>query len=224
MLFHIITIFPKIFDSYVNESILKRAQTNKLITIKTHDVRQFTKDKHKKVDDAPYGGGAGMVLKAEPILRAVESITKGKKSPKRKIVILSAKGKSFDQKTANTWAKKYKEIIFISGRYEGIDERVKIALKAEEVSIGPYVLTDGDVAAMTIISSVARLLPGVIKSESLKEESHSYEHGLEYPQYTKAEIITWKKKKYQTPKVLLSGNHGEIARWRTGIVSKKRGE
>lgn len=214
MRFDIITIFPKIFDSYLGESILRRAQARKLVTICSHDMRKFSGDPHKKVDDQPYGGGAGMVIQAEPILRAVEAIlkknskheirnskqfqnTKSRKI-KTKIVILSAKGKQFTQKMAYDWVKKYNQLVLISGRYEGIDERVFRALKyitrkdnissyskkyyhsipvsVDEISIGPYVLTDGDAAAMVIISAVARLIPGVISFESLKEESFFNNH------------------------------------------------
>ncbi len=237
MRFDIVTIFPKIFNSYISESILARAQKKKLVTIHSHDIRAFSKDKHKKVDDKPYGGGVGMVLKAEPILKTVETIfkknakreirnpkqiqnTKFKKS-KTKIIILSAKGKQFTQKMAYNWAKKYNQLVLISGRYEGIDERVKVALHAEEISIGPYVLTDGDAAAMVIVSAVARLIPGVIKLESLKEESHwsallrseknaKKSDELEYPHYTRPEVFTWQGKKYRVPKILLSGDHKKI--------------
>jgi len=231
MRFDIITIFPKIFDSYINESILKRAQKNKLISIKIHPLRNPKKEKRKILDDTPYGGGAGMVLKAEPILRAIQKIAKRKK---RKIIILSAKGKQFNQKYAINLSKKYNQIIMVSGRYEGIDERVKKILsdktesgilgKVEEISIGPYVLTDGDVAASVIVSAVARLVPKVINAKSLKEESHFNflkqseieisKKGFEYPHYTKPEILVWKNKKYRVPKVLLSGNHKKIKEWR----------
>lgn len=235
MRFDIITIFPKIFNSYFSESILKRARTKKLVIIRSHDIRKFSRDKHKKVDDKPYGGGAGMVIQAEPVLRAVSAL-KIKNYPV-KIVLLSAKGKQFTQKMAHDWAKKYDQLILISGRYEGIDERVKIALNGiikkglfnsdrayrdplhasikisfEEISIGPYVLTDGDAAAMVIISAVARLIPGVIKLESLKEESHR--SGLEYPHYTRPEAFVWKGKTYRAPKILLSGDHKKIEKWR----------
>ncbi len=235
MRFDIITIFPKIFDSYLNESILKRALERRIIDVHAHDIRDFAKNKHNKVDDTPYGGGAGMVLMAEPALRAVDAVRKKTgKIKKTKIIVLSAKGKQFNQKLAYDWAKKYKQIIFVSGRYEGIDERVKIALKAEEISIGPYVLTDGDVAAMAIISAVTRLLPGAIRLESLVEESHwnlilkkekgatrpergspkAAGSGLEYPHYTRPETITYKGKKFRVPNVLLSGNHADIETWR----------
>lgn len=218
MIFDIITIFPRIFDSYFNESILKRAQKKKLVSIKIHNLRDFTKNKHKMVDDKPYGGGAGMVLMAEPILRAFNSIKRKKHS---KTIILSAKGKQFNQKLVNKLAK-LDQLILISGRYEGIDERVKTALKAEEISIGPYVLTDGDVAVQVLLSAITRLIPGVIKMESLKEESHwnlllkgeEEKGGLEYPHYTRPEILTYKGKKYRVPKILLTGHHKKIEEWR----------
>jgi tRNA (guanine37-N1)-methyltransferase len=224
MIFDIITIFPKAFESYLNASILKRAQARKLISIRIHNLRDFTKDKHKKVDDKPYGGSAGMVLMAEPILRAVSSIKKQVSSKKTKVIIFSAKGKQFNQKMAYDWARKYNGLILVSGRYEGIDERAANIIKAEEISIGPYVLTDGDVAAMAIISAVSRLLPGVIRLESLAEESHwnlllksekkAQNSGLEYPHYTRPEILIYKGKKYKVPAVLLSGNHKKIEAWR----------
>jgi len=229
MRFHIITIFPEIFDSYLNESILGRAIKNKIISFNFYNSRDFVKgnkSNYKPVDGKPYGGGAGMVLQAEPILKAFSKIEKKIKNKKKKVVIFSAKGKQFNQKVAYDWAKKYEEIIFITGRYEGIDERVRLALKAEEISIGPYVLTDGDVAAMVVSSAVSRLIPGVIRLESLKEESHWNlllkkekdkkigEDGLEYPHYTRPEVLKYKGKNYKVPKVLLSGNHKKIEEWR----------
>jgi len=229
MRFHIITIFPNIFDSYLNESIIARAIKNKLVSIKFYNPRDYVKgnkSNYKPVDGKPYGGGAGMVLQAEPILKAFLKVEKNIKSKKKKVVIFSAKGKPFNQKMAYDWAQKYEEIVFITGRYEGIDERVKQALKAEEISIGPYVLTDGDVAAMVVSSAVIRLIPGVIRLESLKEESHFNlllkkeknnkvgENGLEYPHYTRPEIFKYKGKNYRVPKVLLSGNHQKIEEWR----------
>lgn len=229
MRFDIITVFPRIFDSYLGESILKRAREKKIIDIRAHNLRDFTRAKHKKVDDRPYGGGAGMVLAAEPILRAVDSIfggvTSEKYKRKSKIILLSAKGKPFNQKMAYEWAKKCDRITLISGRYEGIDERVKTVLHAEEVSIGPYVLTDGDVAAMVMISSVARLIPGVIRLESLQEESHwnmllkkeaasPQDKGLEYPHYTRPDVLHYHGKKYRVPRVLMSGDHKKIEEWR----------
>lgn len=208
--FDIITIFPKIFDSYFNESILKRAQGGLFLNIKIHNARNFSKDKHKTTDDKPYGGGAGMVMMAEPILRAFDSISKKKKHI---TIVFSAKGKQFDQKLARNLSK-YDQIILISSRYEGIDERVRLTLRAKEISMGPYVLTDGDVAAMAFVSAVSRLVPGVIRGESLKEESEINGKGLEYPHYTRPEVFTYKGKKYRVPKVLLSGNHKKIKEWR----------
>ena len=233
MNFHIITLFPDIFKSYLNESILARAIKNKKIKFSLYNPRDVVKptgaqkknDKpYLRVDEKPYGGGAGMVLQAEPILKTFTKIKKKIKNKKTKVVIFSAKGKMFNQKMAYDWTKKYKEMIFITGRYEGIDERVKTALRAEEISIGPYVLTDGDVATMVVFSAVARLIPGVIRFESLSEESHWNlllkkenkigESGLEYPHYTRPEVLEYKDKKYRVPKVLLSGNHAKITEWR----------
>ena len=219
MRFDIITVFPKIFDSYFGESIIKRARALKLVDIKTHDIRAFAENKHKKIDDRPYGGGAGMVLMADSIVRAVESVKKQKKS---KIIILSPKGKQFTQKMAYDWSRKYSQLILISGRYEGIDERAKKILRAEEVSIGPYVMTDGDVGAMAIVSAVTRLIPNVINFNSLQDESffgkvikNEAETGeLEYPHYTRPEVFEYKGKKYRVPKVLLSGDHKKVAEWR----------
>lgn len=214
MKFDIVTIFPNIFDSYFNESILKRAQKKGLIEIKTHNLRDHTEDKHKTVDDKPFGGGAGMVMKVEPIYKAVEAIEKKKKN---KIILLSAKGKKFNQKMARQLAK-LDQLVFICGRYEGVDERVAKKIADMEVSIGDYVLTGGELPAMVIIDAVARLLPGVIKKESLEEESHSKNGELEYPQYTRPEnFIGWK-----VPKVLLSGHHKKIEEWRKSKLKKKK--
>jgi tRNA (guanine37-N1)-methyltransferase len=233
--FYIITLFPQIFDSYFKESILKRALQKKLIKIKIYNLRDFAKNKHKKVDDRPYGGGAGMLLMAEPILLALDNIFKTVKKEKLKIVILSAKGKQLTQKTIFRWSRNFNNLVIISGRYEGIDERVRLILRdlalsaqkqkqkisIEEISIGPYVLTDGDAPAMVIVSALTRLLPGVINKESLKEESFfginikkQLESSIEYPQYTRPEILVWRGKKYPVPKVLLSGNHQKIFQWR----------
>lgn len=224
MRFDIITIFPEVFEPYLNTSILGRAKKRGVISVHTHNLRNWAAGKHKQVDGKPYGGGAGMVLMAEPILRAVSAVKSKIKNPKSKIVVFSAKGKQFNQKMAQDWAKKYKQLIFVTGRYEGIDERVVKALKAEEVSIGPYVLTDGDVAAMAVISAVTRLLSNVIKWESLQEESHwnlllkdeeKKGKGLEYPHYTRPEVFKYKGKTYRVPRILLSGDHSQIAAWRS---------
>lgn len=224
--FDIVTPFPEAFASYLGVSILKRAMQKRLISVCFTNPRNFTRDRHRTLDNRPYGGGAGMVLMAEPILKAaVAALRKIKnqeaKSKKTKIALLSAKGKQFNQRMASDWAKRYGRLILISGRYEGIDERVRKILKADEVSIGPYVLTDGDVAAMAVISAVARLIPGVIKLYSLEEESHwnllgkqEAAGGLEYPHYTRPETLLWQGKRYRVPHILLSGNHRKIATWR----------
>lgn len=220
--FDIITIFPDIFNSYFSESIIKRAGKSGKIKINIVDLRKFSKDRHQKVDDKPFGGGAGMVLMAEPLIKAVDYVKKSGKNKKIKIVLLSAKGKQFNQKTAYNWEKKYDEIILISGRYEGIDERVKTILKADEISIGPYITMDGDVAVMVIVSALTRLIPNVINWSSLEDESfmrkvisnEAKTGELEYPHYTRPEVLEYKGKKYCVPKMLLSGNHKKIKEWR----------
>ncbi|MBI4224980.1 MAG: tRNA (guanosine(37)-N1)-methyltransferase TrmD [Candidatus Sungbacteria bacterium] len=230
MRFDIITIFPKIIDAYLGESILKRARTKKLAEFYVHDLRDFTTERHRKVDDRPFGGGPGMVLKIEPIVRALDAITRKTKNVKRKtkIILFSAGGKQFDSKMAADWAKKYDRIIMIAGRYEGMDERVKKIVqnsklsafggKIENLSIGPYVLTGGELPALIVADAVSRHIPGVLgDAESLEEKRH----GVGVPVYTRPEVFEWpasgrgkKKKKYQVPKVLLSGDHKKIEEWR----------
>ena len=213
MKFDIITIFPNLFKGFLSESLLARAQKKKLLTIKTHNLRKWTADKHKTVDDRPYGGGAGMLLKIEPIFRAVKSL-KVKKFKKSRAVLLSAKGKTFTQKDARRLAK-YDQLIFICGRYEGVDERVAKYMADEEISIGNYVLFGGEVPAMVIIEAVSRLIPGVVaKEESVKNESFSKNTTKEYPHYTRPEIFVLNDKKLKVPSVLLSGNHKKIEEWR----------
>jgi len=208
----IITIFPRIFDSYFNESIISRAKKKGTISIAVHDLRDFTSDKHRKVDDTPYGGGAGMVLKVEPIFKAVGSL-KGEASEgkmKTRTILFSAKGKRYTQAVARRLSE-YDRLIMICGRYEGVDERVAEHVADEEISIGDFVLTGGELSAMVVADSVSRLVPGVLGNEdSLKFESHSVEGYLEYPQYTKPEVFDGLK----VPEILLSGHHGEIEKWR----------
>lgn len=213
MKFNIITIFPKILDSYTNESIIKRAIKKKIIKIKPYNLRDFTTDKHKTVDDTIYGGGAGMLLKFEPIYKAIKKICKNKETKKSKIILLSAQGKKWNQKLAKKYSK-FEELTFICGRYEGVDERVKDFID-EEISIGDYIITGGELGAMIIIDSISRLLPGVLgNKESLKDESHNEEGLIEYPQYTKPAIVKIKNKEYKVPKTLLSGNHKLIEEWK----------
>jgi tRNA (guanine37-N1)-methyltransferase len=219
MKFDIITIFPEILDSYFKEGMIGRALKTKKIKIKAHDLRKWANDKHRSVDDSPYGGGAGMVMKAEPIIKALKQVVKNRLNRGRKIVLLSAKGERWTQKKAREYAK-LKEIIFICGRYEGVDERV-LNLIDEEISIGDYVLTGGELGAAVVIDSVSRLLPGVLgNDESAVSESHSEEGVLEYPQYTRPDVLTIGKKSCKVPEVLLSGDHARIAKWRE--ENKKR--
>jgi tRNA (guanine37-N1)-methyltransferase len=219
MRFHIISIFPKILDSYFSESIIKRAQEKKIIKIKNYDLRQWTKDKHRTVDDTPYGGGAGMLMKIEPLYLALEQIKKTIKKPsKKKIVLLSAAGKNWNQNLAKKFSK-LDDIIFICGRYEGVDARIKHFID-EEISIGNYVLTGGELATAVMVDSITRLLPGVLgNQDSLIEESHEEDSVTEYPQYTRPAIFKAKAKEYKVPKILQSGNHAQIKDWRN---SKKK--
>ncbi len=227
MRFDIITIFPKIFSakdgSYLNESILKRAQKNKLIDIKVHNLRDFTKDKHHKVDDRPFGGGPGMVFKIEPLVRAVSKLISYKFKNlktyklKTKVILFTPGGKQFDNKIAKQLADKYDNLILICGRYEGIDARLEkviknCKLKIENLSIGPYVLTGGELAAIVLIDSVARQIPGVLGKQESLEERRS---GIGLPVYTRPEIFEYRGKRYKVPKVLLSGDHKKIEEWRT---------
>lgn len=211
MKFDVITIFPNLFNDFKSQSLIARAIKKRLLSIKAHDLRTWTKDKHKSVDGKPYGGGAGMVMLVEPIMKAVKKI-RGKK--KFRVILMSAKGKQFTQKDARRLAK-YDQLVFITGRYEGVDERVGKHIADEELSVGPYVLFGGEVPAMVIMEAVSRLIPGVVqKEESIKDESHSREGELEYPQYTRPEIMEIDDKKRRVPKVLLGGNHAQIEAWR----------
>jgi tRNA (guanine37-N1)-methyltransferase len=209
--FHILTIFPDIFNSYLEESFLKRAQKSGIISVVQHNLRDFTKDKHKKVDDRPFGGGPGMVIKVEPVYQAVESIKRRSKisDKKRRVILFSLRGKKLDAKTAKRLTK-YDEIILICGRYEGVDERVAANIADEEISIGDYILSGGELPAMVLIEAVSRHLPGFLgKEESLEEINGSF------PTYTRPDVFISKKgKKWSVPKVLLSGDHKKIGEWR----------
>ena len=211
--FDIITIFPHFFDSFLNESIIKRAQKQKLIKIRVFDLRNYAKDKHHTVDDKPYGGGRGMVLKLEPMHRAISALNKGKKT---KAILFSPRGKNFNQKLAYQYSK-LKRIVMICGRYEGIDERVAKYLVDEQISVGDYVMMGGEVAAMAVMESVSRLIPGVLgHSENLPERIEKGNKGFtEFPQYTRPEVFIPKKGVgWKVPKVLLKGNHKKIQAWR----------
>lgn len=218
MHFHIITIFPKLFDSYISDSIIKKAQDRGVIQFSFYDPRDFTKNKHKKVDDIPYGGGPGMIMMAEPILDAWNFITK--KSLLQKIgfgtkrnyktILLSPGGNAFNTKYAKSISVEYTDIIFICGRYEGIDSRVEQITGAELVSIGDYVLTGGELAAMVMCDSISRQIEGVLGNKKSLEEERISSHEM----YTRPAELTYKNKTYKVPDVLLSGNHKEIDGWR----------
>ena len=227
MRFDIITIFPEAFESYFQTSILKRAQAKKLVKINIHNLRKWTTYRHETVDCRPYGGGAGMIFLIEPVFKAVKELLR--KEPclkKRRVILFSVKGKKLTQKDV-VRLKNYEQLILICPHYEGFDERIKTYLADEEISIGDYVLTGGELPAMVLIDAISRLIPGVIKEKSLKEESFSLEQGtLEYPQYSRPEIFypnpRQKKISWRVPKVLLSGHHQKIKEWRDKhVISQK---
>jgi tRNA (guanine37-N1)-methyltransferase len=232
MRFDILTIFPSIFDSYFSHSLMARAQKKKLVKIASHDLRKWAYDKHRTVDDRPYGGGVGMVMKVDVVDRALSALTNSKsqipnhkqiknsklqtKKTRTRIILMTPQGKPFTQREAKRLNRYYDRLILVSGRYEGFDERIR-SLVDEEISIGDYVLTGGELPAMVVVDAIARLVPGVVgKEQSIKDESFS-EGLLEYPQYTRPPMFSGKK----VPKVLLSGNHGEIERWRRQEAEKR---
>ena len=213
MRFDVLTIFPTMFDGYFSESIIKRARERKLLDIRVHDVRTWSEDKHHKVDDKPYGGGPGMVMAVGPFFRALKSLRAFNK--KTRIVLMSAKGKKFTHREAVRLAK-YDRVVLLCGRYEGVDERVATHLADEELSIGEYVLTGGELPAMVVIDAVSRHVPGVLGAkESLARESHTEEGVTEHPQYTRPDVFSPKKgTRWSVPKILLSGDHKKIEEWR----------
>ncbi|MBI4053844.1 MAG: tRNA (guanosine(37)-N1)-methyltransferase TrmD [Candidatus Doudnabacteria bacterium] len=232
MRFDVITIFPEIFQGFTQAALIARAVKKKIISVRLHNLRRWTKDAHRTVDDRPYGGGPGMVLLVKPISAAVRSLARSKKS---RVILFSAKGRKFNQQSAKRLAK-FDQLIMICGRYEGVDERVARYIAQEELSIGDYVLFGGEVPAMVVIEAVTRLLPGAIgKQSSLAEESFDFSSKVEqkelaglveYPHYTRPESFLIGGKPRRVPKVLLSGNHTEIAKWRAQqarLATKKRG-
>lgn len=205
----VLTLFPQMFEGLLGCGIVGRARERNVVDVVLHDIRAHTHDRHHVVDDYPYGGGAGMVLKPEPIFEAVEAVKQELGSSLVLTVLLSPQGRLFDQRTAWQLAE-YRQLILICGHYEGVDERVAEHLADDEISIGDYLLGGGEVAAMVVIDCVVRLLPGAVGSEaSLLEESHT-DGLLEYPQYTRPTVY----RGWGVPPVLLSGNHSQIARWR----------
>lgn len=212
--FDIITAVPQACESYLNTSMMRKAREKKYITVHVHNLHDYAHDAHRTVDDRPYGGGPGMILKLEPIIECMRNIYPRVQKATR-IIMLTPAGEQFTQTMAYDMSMKYKRLILICGHYEGVDERV-MNLVDECISVGPYVLTGGELPALTIIDAVARLIPGVLGNDaSLLEETN--EAGAEYPQYTRPESYSPKRGvKWDVPAVLLSGNHGEIRAWRKG--------
>lgn len=223
--FDIITIFPEFFREAIDCGIVRRARNAGLVEIIAHDLRQWTTDKHHVVDDRPFGGGDGMVLKPGPIFAGVEALTGAARRedlpPNTRVVLLSAAGEVFSQQLAqelaHTWAQSDSRIVLLCGRYEGVDERVSEALVTDEISIGDYVLSGGEPAAMVMMDAVVRLLPGALGSETSALFESFSEGLLDYPQYTRPPDFRGMK----VPEVLLSGNHAEIARWRKEAALEK---
>lgn len=216
MHFHIITLFPDAFDSYLDESILKRAIGEKRVRVTFYNPRDFTPDKWRRVDRRPYGGGPGMVLEPESMLKAAVKAIGRKDRRTVLVVFFEPEGKQFDTAFATKAAATYKHIVLICGRYEGIDARVKRILRATPVSIGPYTLTGGELPAMIVVDAISRRIPGVLGNEGSIEERRVAAHDV----YTRPEVLVWKGKKYRVPKVLLSGNHAEIDNWKKECNNK----
>ncbi len=216
MKFHVVTIFPEFFRGPFEHGVVARAKSAGVLDIQVHDLRTWTHDRHKTVDDRPFGGGEGMLLKAEPVFDAVESIWPDRQ-PGHKVVLLSAQGRRFTQSVAREYAE-LESVLLICGRYEGVDERVAGYLADEELSIGDYVLSGGELGAAVVIDAVARLIPGVLGNEaSAIQESFTSEGLLDCPQWTRpAEFRGWK-----VPDVLLGGNHEEIRKWRIDAAREK---
>lgn len=210
--FETISLFPEVFEGYCHASILGRAAAKGLLSFKFHQLRNWSVGKQHHVDDSPYGGGPGMVMRVEPFDQALKSLKVKPRSKTTRIILFSAKGKPFIAQDAVRLSK-YKKLVLLCGRYEGVDERVAEHLVDEEISIGPYVLTGGELPAMVVIDAVSRQIPGVLgKEESLATESHTRPGILEAPQYTRPEVY----KKWKVPEVLLSGDHKKIEAWRKG--------
>jgi tRNA (guanine37-N1)-methyltransferase len=209
MQFDIITIFPSLFDSFLKESLIEKAILKKHIQINVHDLRKWTEDSHKTVDEKPFGGGSGMVMKIEPIYKAVKELKKG-----GKVILFTPRGKKFNQKKAHDLSK-CSQLVMICGRYEGVDERVAKHIADEEISLGDYVLMGGELPAMIVTEVVSRLVPGVIGKDSFLKERKKEEGFLEYPQYTRPESFLIDSKERKVPKVLLSGDHKKIEEWKS---------
>jgi tRNA (guanine37-N1)-methyltransferase len=208
MKFHFLTIFPEMINAYIGEAMLARAKDKKLASYDVKNIRDYSKDRHQKTDDRPYGGGPGMVMTPEPILGAVKKLKyKGKKV---KVIQLSPSGKIFTNTIARKLAKQYSDIVFVCGRYEGVDDRVRKILKADEYSIGDYVLTGGELPALVMTDAIVRQVPGVLGDSASLEEARVASPRV----YTRPDVLVFNKKKYLVPKVLKGGNHKEIEEWR----------
>lgn len=207
MKFDILTLFPAMFDGPLTESILKRASEKGLIEVALHNIRDWALDKHATADDAPYGGGAGMVMKVEPIAGAIEAVKE--KNPNSRVILTTPGGRPFNHQVAEELSRE-EGVIIICGRYEGVDERVRKLFVDDEISLGDFVLTGGEIAAMVIVDAVARLVPGVLGSEESAQYDSFADGLLEYPQYTRPPEFRGER----VPDMLLSGNHAEIAKWR----------
>ncbi len=221
MHFHIITLFPQAFASYLNESILKRARERGIIGFSFYNPRDYTDDKWRRIDRRPYGGGPGMVLEALPLLRAAEDAlarARGKNATRRgiKVIFFSPSGRQFDTAYAKNVARRYRHTVMICGRYEGVDARVQKILRAEPLSIGPYVTTGGELPAMVVADVVARQVKGVLGTYASLEEERPSSSEV----YTRPEVLEWKGRRYRVPKVLLSGHHAQIDAWRTASREK----
>jgi len=221
MIFHVLTIFPELFHGFIEHGVVGRAVKRGLLSVKLHNLRDWTSDRHKTVDDRPFGGGEGMLLKPEPVFTAVESILPDR-GPKTTVILLSAQGRLFDQEAAHRFSQQ-EEILLICGRYEGVDERVAEHLANEEVSIGDYVLSGGELGAAVVMDAVGRLVPGVVGNadstvwESFRKDGETGGVLLDCPQFTRpAEFRGWR-----VPEVLLGGNHEEIRQWRLRTAREK---
>ena len=209
----IISAVPPLLESPLNESLIKRARDNQIVEIVIHNLRDYGLGKYHQIDDEPFGGGAGMVLRVEPVFALIRKLQAERNYDE--IIFLTPDGKRFEQGDANELSLK-NNLLFLCGRYKGIDERIRLAFITKEISIGDYVLTGGEIPAIVMIDSIVRLIPGVLEAEATQIESHSVEGQLEYPQYTRPEEY----KSWKVPKVLLSGNHKEIEDWRARTSSK----
>ena len=218
MHFHIITLFPKAFDSYLGESIMKRAIEDGKVKVSFYNPRDFTDDKWARVDRRPYGGGPGMVLEAESVLRAIAKAKGRKKASTIKVIFFAPHGRQFDTKLSDNYATKYQHMVLICGRYEGVDARVQKITKAETVSIGPYTLTGGELPAMIVMDSVSRRIKGVLGNETSVEERRTASAEV----YTRPAVLSWKGKKHRVPSVLISGDHKKIEAWKDGLRKKTK--